>query len=108
MADSRRDLHQFLYSALYGVYTEVLHDFTTVLKQSAAKAEGAKTTITVPPSIEEFREQRRQKCKSAGDADKTAKKHATSTMGVNDPPLQSKDEVPLRSNEMEADQENDT
>jgi hypothetical protein len=62
MADTR-NLHQLLkgrqlYSALHGVYTEVLHDLTTFLKGSAAKGVRAKTTITAPPSIEKFREKR--------------------------------------------------
>jgi hypothetical protein len=40
MAVTRRN-HQLLkgkklYSALYGVYTEVLHDFTAALKEGAA------------------------------------------------------------------------
>jgi hypothetical protein len=61
MAETRRNLHQFLkgkqlYSALYGVYMEVLHDLTAVLKDSAAKGETAKTIITEPPSNEDFRE----------------------------------------------------
>jgi hypothetical protein len=66
--DTRRNLHQFLkgkqlYSALHGVYTEVLHDLTAVLKESVAKGETDKTTITAPPTIEEFRERRRPKLK---------------------------------------------
>jgi hypothetical protein len=57
MADTRRNVYQLLkgkqlYSALYGVYTEVLQVLTTVLKESAAKGETAKTTITALPSIE--------------------------------------------------------
>jgi hypothetical protein len=53
VAKSRRDLHQLLtrkqlHSALYGVYTEVIHDLTAVLKESAAIGETAKTTITTP------------------------------------------------------------
>jgi hypothetical protein len=61
MADTKRNLHQLLkgkqlYNALYGVYTEVLHDFMAVLEDSAAKVKTAKTTITAPPSIEEFHE----------------------------------------------------
>jgi hypothetical protein len=56
MAETRRNLHQLLYSALCGVYTEVLHDLTAVLKESAAKGETAKTTITARLSIEEFHE----------------------------------------------------
>jgi hypothetical protein len=64
MAYTGRNLHQFLkgkqlYSALYGVYTEVPHDLTALLKESTAKGETAKTTITAPPSIKEFHEQRR-------------------------------------------------
>jgi hypothetical protein len=50
MAETRRNHHQFLkekhlYSALYGVYTEVLDDFTTALKDCAAKGERARTTV---------------------------------------------------------------
>jgi hypothetical protein len=68
MAETRRNLHQLLkgkelYSALYGVYTEVLHDLASVLKESAAKGETAKTTITEPPSSDEFRGERRRKRK---------------------------------------------
>jgi hypothetical protein len=42
IVDTRRNLHQLLkgkqlYSALYGVYTEALHDLTAVLKESTAK-----------------------------------------------------------------------
>jgi hypothetical protein len=55
MVETRRNLHQYLkgkqlYSTLYGVYTEVLHDLTAVLKESAAKGETAKITTTEPPS----------------------------------------------------------
>jgi hypothetical protein len=101
MGDTRRNLHQFpkgkqLYSALYGVYTGVLHDLTAILKWSAAKGETAKTTITTPPSMEEFREQRRRKRKPTYDADKRAKKPTTSTTGINDPQLRSKPEFPTR------------
>jgi hypothetical protein len=61
MADTTRNLHQLqkgkqLYSALLRVYTEVLLDLAAVLKDSAAKGETAKTTITAPPFIEEFHE----------------------------------------------------
>jgi hypothetical protein len=64
IADTKRTLHQLLigkqlYSALYGVYIEVLHNSTAVLKDSAAKGETDKITITAPPSTEEFCEQRR-------------------------------------------------
>jgi hypothetical protein len=59
---TRRNLQQLLkgkqlYSSLYGVHTEVLHDLTAVLKESAANGETAKTTITPLPSIEKYREQ---------------------------------------------------
>jgi hypothetical protein len=97
------------------VYTEVLHDLTTVPKESAAKGETAKTTITTPPSIEEFREQRRRKPKPTDDADERAKEPTISITEVNVPQLLSKPEVPtpnlfapLRSNEMEADHGDDT
>jgi hypothetical protein len=89
---------------------EMLHGLTAVLKESAAKGETAKTTITAPPHNDELREQRRRKRKSSDDADKSAKKPKTSTTGVEDPQLRSKDEVPTRncfaplsSTEMEAD-----
>jgi hypothetical protein len=119
MAVTRRNLHQLLkgkqlYSALPGVYTELLHDLTAVLKDSAAKGETAKTTITAPPSIEEFREQRTRKRKPTDDADKSAKKPTTSTTGVNDPQFRSKPQgptrkflSPLRSTEMDADHGDD-
>jgi hypothetical protein len=70
------------------VYTEVLHDLTAVLKESAAEGETVKTTITVTPSIEEFPEQRRRYRKPTDDPDERAKKLKTSTTGVNDPPPQ--------------------
>jgi hypothetical protein len=57
----------------------VLHHITAILKGSATKEETAKTTITAPLSIKEFREQRRQKQKPTDDADKRAKKPTTST-----------------------------
>jgi hypothetical protein len=92
----------------------VLHDLTAVLKESADKGETAKTTITVPSSIEEFREQRRRKRKPTDDADSKAKESTTSTTEVNDPQLQSKPEFPNRnffaaprSTEMEADHGDD-
>jgi hypothetical protein len=119
MAEIMRNLYQFLkgkqlYSALYGEYTEVLHDFTAVLKESGDKGETAKITTTEHPSNEEFREQRRRKRKPSDDANKITKKPATSPTGVNDPQLRSKDEVlthnffaPLRSTEMEADHGDD-
>jgi hypothetical protein len=61
MAHIRGILHQVLKGkqikrTLYGVYTEVLHNLTAVLKESAIKEETTKTTITAPPSIVEFRE----------------------------------------------------
>jgi hypothetical protein len=69
-----------LYSALYAVYTEALHDLTAVLK-----GETAKTTITASLSTEEFREQRRRKRKPTDDTDKRARRPTTSTIEVNDP-----------------------
>jgi hypothetical protein len=103
-----------LYGALYGAYTEVLHDLTAVLRGSAANEETAKTTITAPPSIEEFRERRRRKLKSTDDSDERSGKRTVSTAGMNDPQLRSKPEVPtrnffapLRSIEMEADHGDD-
>jgi hypothetical protein len=43
-----------LNNALNGVYTELLHDLTAVLKGSAAKGERAKATITTFLSMEEL------------------------------------------------------
>jgi hypothetical protein len=57
MTDSRSRLHQ-IYSALYGVHTDVLRDLMAVLKESFAKGERAKTTTADPPTKEGFREQR--------------------------------------------------
>jgi hypothetical protein len=73
----RRYLHQLLkgkqlYSTLYGAYTDVLHDFTTVLTDNAAKGETTKTTINASLSIEKFHKQRRRKRKPTDDADKRA------------------------------------
>jgi hypothetical protein len=66
----------------------------TIAKESARKEETAKTTITEPPSNEEFREHRRWKRKPPDDAETRTKKPATSATGVNDPQLQSKPEFP--------------
>jgi hypothetical protein len=86
MADTKRNLKgKQLYSALYGVYTEVLHDLTAILKDSAAKGETARTTITASLSIEEFREQSRRKRKPTDNADKRAKKPTASTTAISDP-----------------------
>jgi hypothetical protein len=79
-----------LYSVLCGEYTEVLELLMAVPKESAAKAETAKTTMTAPPSVEKFREQRRRKQKPTDDANKRAKEPTTSTTGVNDPQMQPK------------------
>jgi hypothetical protein len=91
------------------VYTEVLYGLTAVLKQSAAKGETTKTTITAPPSIDEFSEKRRKR-KPTDDANERAKKPTTFTTEVSDSQFQSKPEVPTRnffapqrSIEMEAD-----
>jgi dsRNA-specific ribonuclease len=98
---TRRNLHQLLkrkqlHSARYGAHTEVLHNLTAILKESAVERETAKITSTEPPSNEEFRERRRRELKPSNDADKRAKKLATSTAGVNDSHLRSKEEVPIR------------
>jgi hypothetical protein len=87
VADTRRNLHQRLkgkqlYSARYGVCTEVLQILTAVLTESAAKGETAKTIITAPPSIEEFHEQRRGKRKPTGNTDERDKRPTKFTMGV--------------------------
>jgi hypothetical protein len=102
MADTRRNLHQLLrgkqlYRTLYGVHTEVLQDLAAVIKESAAEGEIPKTTFTAPPSVEEFREQRRRMRKPTDNADKRAQKSTTSTMTVNNPQLQSKPKGPTRN-----------
>jgi hypothetical protein len=69
MSETRRNLHQFWKrKQLYGVYTQVPHDLTAVLEESAAKRETAKPTITEPLSNEEFQERRRRKRKPLGNA----------------------------------------
>jgi hypothetical protein len=80
------------------------------VQRERCQRETLKTTITAFPSIEEFREQRGRKRKPADDADKRVKKPTTSTLGVNDPQLELKPEVPtwkffapMRSTELEAD-----
>jgi hypothetical protein len=90
--DTRRNLHQLLkgeqlYSALYGVYTEVLHDLMAALKESTTKGETAKTTVTALLPIEKFHEERKQKWKHTDDANKRAEKPTTFTTGVIDPQL---------------------
>jgi hypothetical protein len=57
----------------------------TILKNSAANAETARTTITAPLSNEEFCDQRRWKWKPTDDAGRRAKKPTTFTMDVSDP-----------------------
>jgi hypothetical protein len=112
MADTTRNLQQLLkgkhlYSALYGVYTEVLHDLTAVVEESAFKEETPKTTITAPPSIEEFREEERRKRKPTDDADKRPNKLAKSTADVSDPESLSKDGAPLRPADWQGDHGDD-
>jgi hypothetical protein len=64
MADARKNFHHLLkgkqlYSTPYGVYTDVLHNFTAALKDSATKGETANTSINASPSTVEFSEHRR-------------------------------------------------
>jgi hypothetical protein len=78
MAETRRNLHQYLkgkqlYSTLYRVYTEVLHDLPAVLKESAAKGETAKITITEPSSNGEFCKQRKRNRKPPDNSDKESR-----------------------------------
>jgi hypothetical protein len=98
MADTTRSLSQALkgkqlYSALYAVYTDVLHNLIAVLEESADRAQ----SITAPPSIKTFRGQRGRKRKLTDDTNKRAKKPATSTTGVNGPQLRSKNRAPTRN-----------
>jgi hypothetical protein len=78
MADTKRNIRHLLkgkqlYLALYGVYKKVLHYLTAVFQQSATERERTKATITAPPSVREFREQRKRKMKRIDDADKRTK-----------------------------------
>jgi hypothetical protein len=102
MEVTKSNLHKLLkgeelYSALYGMYTQVLYDLMTVVKESSSQKETANTTITAPPSIEEFPKQERRKRKSTDDTDKRIQNPATSTTGVNNPQLRPKDEAPTRN-----------
>jgi hypothetical protein len=76
-----------LYSALYGVYTEVLRDLTAALKESAAKGETAKITTTESPSNEEFPEQRRRKRTPPDDSDKKCQEASTIHHGSKRPQI---------------------
>jgi hypothetical protein len=98
-----------LYSALYGVYTEVLHELKGVLQGSVARREAANPNPDPEEtSTEEFREQRRRKRNfSDGQASKAKKPSAPAT-SVNDPRLRRQHELPtrkffspVRSSEME-------
>jgi hypothetical protein len=108
-AETRRNLYQVLqgkplYSALHGVYSEVLADLKVVLQQSATK-------VQLQPNNEaaaqdEFREQRRRKRNPSEEA---AKKQKTMpTTGIKDPRPRPQQDVatrnyfaPLRTTEME-------
>jgi hypothetical protein len=86
MAYTRRNSHNLLkgkqvYSALFGVHTEALHDLTEFPKESAAKEETAESTITKTSFNKEFREQKRPKRKPSYDADKKTKKPTTPVTG---------------------------
>jgi hypothetical protein len=82
MAETNRKLHQLLKgNQLNGVYKEVLHELTAVLKGSAVQGETAKTTITALLSIEEFREQRRPKRTPKDETGKRVKQLTASTLG---------------------------
>jgi hypothetical protein len=68
VVETRKNLHQHLkgkalYSALCGVYTEVLHELKGILQSSVAprEAENPASETETTPSNEEFREQRRRK-----------------------------------------------
>jgi hypothetical protein len=109
-AETRGNLNQVLegkplYSALHGVYSEVLADLKVVLQQSASKVQVEKSSGAA--TEEEFREQRRRKW-TPSEGNVNAKKVATPTAGVKDPRIRPQAEVPtrnyfapLRSNEME-------
>jgi hypothetical protein len=110
-AETSRNLHEFvkgnpLYSALHGVYAEVLQDLKDVLKENTDKGQTA-TQDKEPDGNEEFREQQRRK---RNPSDEVAKKPKTSmpTAGIKDSRLRSQQGVstrnffaPLRATEME-------
>jgi hypothetical protein len=99
MMETMRNLHQLLkgkhlYSALYGVYTEMLPDLTAVLKASSAKGETAKTTINESPSKREIPRTEKMKVEAFKQCQQKNKKPATFTVGVNEPQMQMKGAVP--------------
>jgi hypothetical protein len=102
-----------LYSALFGVYTEVLHELKGVLQGNVTTREAANYTNQPEPATnDEFREQRRRKRNSSDGQVKTAKKAHPPTTSANDPRLRRQQEVPtrnffapLRSSQMETGEE---
>jgi hypothetical protein len=102
--ETRKNLHQHLegkalYSALFGVYTEVLRGLKGVLQDSATTrgAENPASELETTSLNEDFREQRR--CKrnpSDGQASKPKKPSAPAT-SVNDPRLWQQQEVPTKN-----------
>jgi hypothetical protein len=114
--ETRKNLHQHLkgkalYSALCGIYTEVLQELKGVLQSSVAPREAENTAPVPTTSNEEFREQRRRKRNSSdGQATKPKKPSAPAT-SANDPRLRRQEVptrnffAPLRSAEMETGEE---
>jgi hypothetical protein len=99
--ETRKNLHQHLkgkalYSALCGVYTEVLHELKGVLQSSVAPREAENRAAETETPNEEFGEQRRRKRNSSdGQATKPKKPPAPAT-SANDPRLR-RQEGPTRT-----------
>jgi hypothetical protein len=108
-AETRRNLHQVLegkplYSALHGVYSEVLAVLKVVLQQSASKVQLQPNNE--PAAQEEFWEQRRRKINPSEEA--ANKQKTMPTTGIKDPRPSPQQDVatrnyfaPLRTTEME-------
>jgi hypothetical protein len=97
-AETSRNLHQLLvgkplYSALQGVYAQVLIDLKGVLQESAAKGDAAFTSVSGTEG-NEFREQRRRKRNYSEIPENKSKKPTTA---LNDPRLRRQQEIPTRN-----------
>jgi hypothetical protein len=116
--ETRKNLHQHLkgkalYSALCGVYTEVLHELKGVLQSSIAprETENRAAETETSPSNKEFREQRRHKRNSSDGQATKPKKPSTPATSANDPRLRRQEVptrnffAPLRSSEMDTGEE---
>jgi hypothetical protein len=98
--EASRSLHQLfvgkpLYSALQGVYAEVLIDLKGVLQESVAKGDAPCTSTRISRMEEnEFREQKRRKRNYPGFTENEPKKPTTA---LNNPRLRRQQEIPTRN-----------